>query len=347
MSIRNTEYLTLRLSALGDAILTTGVLEFWHRTRGLRAHVITRQALAPIFENHPAVAEIITVEADQLRAGNWLSCCWHLTRTHGKLPFVDVHDSLRSRVLRLMWPALTFTYPKYSLTRRLFLKTRHPYFSRQLLRYNVPQRYSLALETVAPGRETLRPTLFLTQQERETARQLLQDRGLTRPIAIHPYATHPAKTPPAAVWRELIASLHQDGFQIVVIGRDTKPLLPDNIADLTNQTDLRATAAVLAQCSCLISGDSGPMHLATSVNTPVLALFGPTTPEWGFYPSGPKDIVFNNPCPDAPCSLHGQQACRRQNACMTSISANNIRALLDKIALKPTSLSLDQKGRDY
>jgi ADP-heptose:LPS heptosyltransferase len=244
---------------------------------------------------------------------------------------VDLHANLRTLILRALWPAQARAYAKRSLTRRLFLATRHPLFAARLARENVPQRYSLALESEAPDASVLRPRIFLDQEETSRARNLLTSLGLTRPIAVHPYATHPAKSPAPDVWRRAVIALEEKGEEILVLGRNPAPLLPDSPRDLTNATDLRTTAAIISQCRCLISGDSGPMHLATGVGTPAVALFGPTTAEWGFYPSGPHDIVHQIPCEKAPCSLHGQDACALDNACMKGVTASLLLELLDSL----------------
>ena len=271
------ECLVVRLSALGDAILTTGVLEYWRERAGLTFHVLTRPALAPVFGHHPAVRPVITVDEGDL---------------HG-----------------LPWPP----------------------FAGRLRRENVPQRYSLALEHTAPDAAALRPRIFLNEDEQARAGETLARLGLANPVAIHPYATHPAKSPDAEVWRKAVQQLESRGREVLILGRNPAPLLPGSPRDLTNSTDLRATAAIIARCTCLITGDSGPMHLATGVGTPAIALFGPTTREWGFYPSGPRDIVHQIPCPQAPCSLHGQHACTLGNACMKGVSATLLLELLDSL----------------
>lgn len=323
------ECVTVRLSALGDAILTTGVLEYWRQNAGLTFHVLTRPALAPVFDRHPAVRSVLAVDERDLRGLRWARFCRGLARTHGHMPMVDLHVNLRTLILRALWPAPVRTYAKRSLTRRLFLATRHPAFAARLGRENVPQRYSLALEETAPEAALLRPRIFLGGDETARARETLARLGLSNPVAVHPYATHPAKSPAADVWRAAVRELESRGRQVLVIGRNAAPLLPGSANDLTNATDLRATSALIAQCSCLITGDSGPMHLATGVGTPVIALFGPTTREWGFYPSGPRDVVHQVACPQAPCSLHGQDACDLGNACMKSVTPSLLLGLLD------------------
>jgi ADP-heptose:LPS heptosyltransferase len=338
MPFNNRECLTVRLSALGDAILTTGVLAYWHKRAGLTFRVLTRPQLAPVFAHHPAVSRIITVRDEDLRGAAWIRFCRSLAREMGGLPLIDLHGNLRTLMLRLLWPGPTRTYPKHSLRRRLFLATRHPLPAARLRRLNVPQRYCLALGSSPVSPDMLRPRIFLSDQEKSLAIETLARLGAQRPVAIHPYATHPAKTPRPEVWKDLVQALRSRGDEVIVIGRHEQPLLPADPHDLTNTTDLRATSALLSLCRALVTGDSGPMHLATAVDTPVAALFGPTTREWGFYPSGPHDKVWQIPCTMAPCSLHGQDACALGNACMREISTASLLELIDSSARRPLPL---------
>lgn len=324
MSLQNNQYLALRLGVLGDVILTTGVLYYWHQTQGANFHLLTKAPWAPLFKHHPAITKIIAIKDSDLKGRGWWSFCRNLARNYGHLPLVDLHKNLRSQILGLLWPGPKFSYAKYSLERRLFLATHHDFFSKRLKKNNVPQRYSLALEAQAPEPSLVRPQIFLTPAEKQAAAQQLQTLNLKKPIAIHPYATHPAKTPQPSTWQQVVHLLQDQGQEVLILGQHAQPLLPQASYDLTNSTSLRQTAALLSHCRYLISGDSGPMHLATAVGTPVLALFGPTTQEWGFYPSGPEDIIDQAPCSQAPCSLHGQNKCGAHPLCMAHFTAKYI-----------------------
>jgi len=89
--------------------------------------------------------------------------------------------------------------------------------------------------------------------------------------------------------------------------------------NLTNRTGLRLAAGVLARSAALVTNDSGPMHLASAVATPVVALFGPTVRAWGFYPAGERDVVLETDMACRPCSLHGGRGCARGGACLAEI----------------------------
>jgi heptosyltransferase II len=75
----------------------------------------------------------------------------------------------------------------------------------------------------------------------------------------------------------------------------------------------------------LVTNDSGAMHIAVAQDVPVVAIFGPTTRDLGFYPYGEKDIVVEKDLPCRPCGRHGGYRCRRKNfACMKLITVSDV-----------------------
>lgn len=323
-----------RLSALGDVVLTTGPLLHWHNTLGTMFTVVTRAPYVRVFESHPAVNQVIGLSADELR--DWFATANRLARAYGGGTLVDLHRSTRSLLLAALWTGAYHKYPKLGLTRRLYHRLRLASAARRLLATNVPQRYALALAkkgTPPPLADEVRPRMFLRPAELDQARDFLTSRGLDtgKPVAaLHPYATHPAKAWPAERWLSLVDALEADGVQTVAVGASTTPFLAQRLGqrDLTGTADIRGSSAILAVCSALVSGDSGPMHLGTAVGTPVVGLFGPTTPHWGFLPSGPKDTVLQADLDCRPCSLHGGKGCAKNVACLREVTVQDvIRAL--------------------
>ena len=322
-----------RLSHLGDVALTTGVLSRWHE-QGLGPFVfVTRKGNAPLLQNHPAVAETVAVDDDALKGGNWLAEARRLARVYKGHRLIDLHGTLRSRLLALSWRGKVVRYPKFGLTRRLYDKTRRERYRTALEATNVPQRYALALESSPPDPLAVRPQLFLSDGERETAMKRLEGLAGKRPlVALHPYATHPAKQWPREYWLGLTALLAGESVDWIVVGRHGTPLFDKHKSDLTNRTDLRETCALIERADLLVTADSGPMHLGTGVGTPVAALFGPTAKVWGFYPSGPKDRVLELDLDCRPCSLHGAKSCAQGHRCMSGLSPEavmeTVRAML-------------------
>lgn len=329
------DWVMFRLSALGDLALTTGVLRFWHQTRGWRFIVITKEANAPIFEGNPAVREVISLGREDLSLFRLIPLFRALAIRFAGCGLLDWHGTLRSRLLSLLWKGPVRRYRKFGLARRLFLLSGGRWFKRTLLRWNVPQRYASALESSPPDRALLLPCIFLSEAETAQGQALLASLPQGKPdagqplVALHPYATHPDKAWKDASWRELMVLLERKGIPWFVVGRGTPlPGIPEG-RDFTNRTSLRETCALLRAASVLVTGDSGPMHLAGGVGTPVVALFGPTTQAWGFFPAGPRDRVLEASLSCRPCTLHGKKNCDRDHACMRAISPALVMAALE------------------
>lgn len=329
-----TTWVVVRLSALGDAILTTGLLHLLHRQLGWTFTVVTKLDNSPMFDDHPAVARVTSPRPKDLGPLGWLRYAQVLARQHAGSGLLDLHGTLRSRLLSLFWKGPVRRYPKFGLERRLlslFGPGQASWAARRLAGLNVPQRYSLAVLPQAPAREDLRPRLFLSPSELAGARRMLERIGLDpekRPVALHPFATHPGKEWPARHWLSLAGLLDQASIPWFVLGRSAAPSPLPGPRDLSNRTELRRAAALIALSRSLVTGDSGPMHLGTATGTPVVALFGPTTVHWGFFPSGPGDVVLEPDMSCRPCSLHGGGGCSRPDPCMAAIAPERVMAAL-------------------
>jgi heptosyltransferase-2 len=84
-------------------------------------------------------------------------------------------------------------------------------------------------------------------------------------------------------------------------------------------------ATLMAQADVVVSNDSGLMHLAAGLNTPLVALFGPTVAEFGFYPFRTQAIVHDHILKCRPCSAHGGSECpQRHFRCMKDTLPDNV-----------------------
>jgi ADP-heptose:LPS heptosyltransferase len=78
-------------------------------------------------------------------------------------------------------------------------------------------------------------------------------------------------------------------------------LPPNRVLDLAGDVSLLTVAAVIAQLDLFVTGDTGPMHLANAVGTPIVAVFGPSQP-WRYAPRGTRDTVVRIDLPCSPCN---------------------------------------------
>lgn len=327
-SISNKHMVVVRFSSLGDVVLTTGVLLDWHKKHGTMFTVITKEAFEPVFAGHPAVLNVIGFDENDLHGQTQAMNFRGLMEKYRDSPLLDLHRNLRSAMLARIWRDAIICYSKMALARRIFLWSKGRFFGEQLRRYNVPQRYAIGLydKENVPAASELRPCIFLSEEEKAAAAaRVAHLRREKRPlVALHPFATHEAKSWPTETWLRLAALLRKENIDYFWVGQGQGIEEEDSSRSFINNTGLRELFGLIHEADVLITGDSGPMHIATAVNTPVLALFGPTCREWGFFPSGEHDRVLQLSMPCRPCSLHGSGSCNRNNACITGIEPEQV-----------------------
>lgn len=185
---------------------------------------------------------------------------------------------------------------------------------------------------------------------------MLEQRGLrTRPlIVLHPGPTWPVKEWPEAGWAELVTELHQRGFiNLVQLGAGKHPQLGalpriniPGVLPLVDQLTVEDTVALIAQADLLIGIDSGLMHIAASVGTPAVGMFGPTSPEFLYAKSTISSFVVSRVecqgCHHRVPRLHWMTSCPYDVKCMKTIPmAEALQAVLQRLPV--TSLPVLEK----
>ena len=96
---------------------------------------------------------------------------------------------------------------------------------------------------------------------------------------------------------------------------------------------LRQSAALIGRASALVTNDSAPLHLATAMGTPIVALFGPTVTEFGFGPLRPGDVALGiDELPCRPCSSHGPPQCPLgHHRCMRELTVAAVIAAIEEL----------------
>jgi heptosyltransferase-2 len=155
--------------------------------------------------------------------------------------------------------------------------------------------------------------------------------GKIKPLIAAPGARHQTKIWLVEHWVEMLRAAHSEGFTSqVIIGNSNERGLGEEIVsrlefpvfNTAGELDLNELTALLSLGRAIISSDSGPMHIAAAVGTPVVAIFGSTVPEFGFAPFRCKSEVVQVEAEldCRPCHPHGRKSCPRKHfRCMTEI----------------------------
>lgn len=316
--------LVIRLSSLGDVILTTPLFKNLRDSfPQARLGVLVKKAFAPVFDGNPWVDEVLTFE----ERGLW---GWAAEMRRRRFDVViDLHDTWRSRV----WGALSgadrvLRYDKRSRERRRLVRTKA---SSPRLSQSVVHRY---LETLAPLRA---PAAFHSPRLFPIDRPLPVPLGKGPFLGLAPGAAHAGKRWPAENFAEAANRLLPEAFpggKVLIFGgpqdreaaaaverRLTVPVL-----NLAGKTTLPELFLALRACGGLLTNDSGLMHAAAALEVPVTAVFGPTVEAFGFFPEGARAKVLQvDGLPCRPCHLHGPAFCPLGHfRCMRDLSVGKV-----------------------
>jgi lipopolysaccharide heptosyltransferase II len=198
------------------------------------------------------------------------------------------------------------------------------------------------LEAIGVPRTSERTELFLTEDERATARRLLANvvRTPDAVVCLHPGATWPAKRWAPERFAAL-AHIVRDRFKaeaILTAGPNDREVIHRVLEasagpiPVFEGLPLRQLAAVLSQCRVYVANDSGPVHIAAAVGTPTIGIFGPGEENiWFPYPSDEGHSALRHNVACHPCHL---DFCNRTGAgymeCMAGLDVERVAAAVEK-----------------
>jgi len=134
---------------------------------------------------------------------------------------------------------------------------------------------------------------------------------------------------------EIGKKLEKTGRQVVIVGTTSEKEIANQISsqlnsavNLCGQTSVFELAQVLRDADILFCNDSGAMHVASVVETPLVSVFGPTVPGQGYSPWNKKARIAEVTLSCRPCGSHGHVKCPiGTHDCMKQISAESVWAL--------------------
>ncbi|MGH7578767.1 MAG: lipopolysaccharide heptosyltransferase II, partial [Gemmatimonadales bacterium] len=307
------DVLVVRFSAIGDILLITPLLRaIRSRYPGARIAVLTKERYVPLLSHNPHLSEV-----QGIAPGEGIRAIAERVRGVRYTHLLDLHGNLRSQALRRLAPGPWRSYAKRWAERTLLITVKRDIYGGEL---PVAERYFEAAEDLDVVPDGGPPDFYIGEEADETVTRRLAGLGLgkDRPIvAMAPGAAHATKRWPVAHWVDLARRITPTGADVVLLGGPDDTALAGRIAalagvgvvNLAGPLGLQETGAVIRRAEVLISGDTGVMHMATGVGTPVVALFGPTVRQFGFFPYRSAAGVVELDLGCRPCSAHGTARC--------------------------------------
>jgi len=310
--------LVIRLRSIGDVVLNTPVLENLKRNLPrCRLSVLVESPCDAVLKGNPFVDDRIVRERKGSFKKNTLKSIWEeisffleLRRRRFDL-VLDFHGGPRAANTAFLSGATWKMGHKNSPRAWAYnLRVKTPYDGQRV--HTVKEQLS-KLTALGMKIEETSPQIWIDKEERTEIRQWLAKEGITRdePFAV----VHPGIVKIHQRWRPekmaKVADHIQERLALRVVFasageqisqvEEITALMKTKIISLAGKTDLRQLIALLGEARFLVCHNGGQMHLAAAVGTPVLALFGPSTPDL-FAPVGENHRVFYKRLPCSPCA---------------------------------------------
>jgi heptosyltransferase-3 len=347
--------LVTKLRHHGDVLLTSPVFTVLGRAApAAEIDALVYAETAAMLARHPSIAQMHVIDRDwkrqglvrQARAERALLSALR-KRRYDLIVHLTEHPrgAWLSRLLR----------PRYSVARHLdrahwLWRTSFTHYyrlprrtPRHMVECNLDALRRIGVQPV-PGDKAL----VLAPDGAATARMrgLLAQHGIERRrfIQLHPGSRWLFKCWPAEHYTALVEQLVADGWRVVLTGAPdpreralvdailaaTNAPTRGRVTDLGGQLSLTELAALTREARAFVGVDSAPMHIAAAVQTPVVALFGPSGDiEWGPW-QVPHRIVASTEHPCRPC---GNDGCGggKISECLTTLPVALVHAALTEI----------------
>lgn len=335
-----------RFSALGDVAMTLpSVYEACLSNPGDNFYMLTRRHPASLFINTPPNLTVIGIDLSNYKGISGLyKLAGSLRRLYSISHYADLHDVLRTKVLRLfmrMYGAKVEHIhkgrrEKKRLTRQrdkvmLQLKPTTERYNDVFSRLGIARADSFrSIYDVTPADDTLYTSASGRKNDGE------------KWLAIAPFAKHKGKIYPYGQMRRVVNHYKQRAdVKIFMLGAgdDENEIISSMAGDSENVVNmaaarlgLQAEMALMSRCDAVLSMDSANMHMASLAGVPVVSVWGATHPFCGFLGRGqsPDDTVqLEMTC--RPCSVFGNKPCLRGDYhCLGGITPSMIISKLDR-----------------
>jgi lipopolysaccharide heptosyltransferase II len=326
--------LVVRLSSIGDIILTTPLLRSL-KTAFPNSHItfIIKKQYEELLNQSPYIDELITFNKKDGFRG--LKDIKSLLKSRNFDLYIDIHKNWRSRYLRMGSGAGKITsYRKLILKRTFLIWFKINIYGRIKPVY---ERYFDSVKPFGIGYDGKGTEISVDPVKIENVRNRLFSAGydFKRPLVIIcPSATYFNKKWKPEGFIETARHLadNKNAFVIVHGGPEDKELCEGiavtagrNVVNMAGSMSLSESAALLGFSKLVIANDSGLLHLAQSQKIPVVGIYGPTTRELGYFPVPENSTVIETEVSCRPCTHNGLDHCPKGHfRCMNDIPSERV-----------------------
>jgi heptosyltransferase-2 len=308
----------IQTAFIGDVVLSTAMLESLHAKYPIaKIDIVVRKGNEALFANHPFINEVIVWNKQSQKYKNWFLVLKQLRANK-----YDALINVQRYAATGLWTALskakmTIGFDKNPLSFLFSHKVKH--LAMQPGLHEIQKNHALIL-TIDAAIELVKPRLHPLHTDFEKIKHLQSEPY----ICIAPASVWFTKQFPIEQWIHFLNQLPFDGKVYIIGGPGDKALgdqiiagiksnatLFDNVINVTGQFHFLTSAALQKGAVLNYVNDSAPMHFASAVNAPVVAIYCSTSPDFGYGPLSDNSFIVQTQEKLAckPCGIHGKKAC--------------------------------------
>lgn len=324
--------LVIRFSSIGDIVLTTPVIRAL-KTQLLDAeiHYLTKSKYRTILETNPYIDKLF------LYADNLNTLIAELRKEKYDY-IIDLHNNLRTQIIKLALPARAFSFDKLNIKKWLLVNFK----INKLPSLHIVDRYLQTAEQLGVKADALGLDYFIPEKD-EVPIDWLPETHQQGFVAYAIGGQHNTKKLPVFRMIELCDKINKPivllgGPEDASIGEEIKIFFERSdesdyetgLVELGKKTviynacgkfNLNQSASLVKQATCVFTHDTGLMHIAAAFKKQIFSIWGNTLPEFGMYPYRTRFTVLENKKIDCrPCSKIGYDKCPKGHfKCMKEI----------------------------
>ena len=333
--------LIIRFSSVGDIVLSSLLVRtFRSRFPDCQLDYVVKEEFADVVRHNPHLTNVIVFP----RRGSFgdLQRLRRQLRRNDYDLVIDIHDSLRSRYLG-HGAKRVVRVNKRKLARFTLVQLKLDLYETFGGSPSVALRYIEPVEQFGVQDDGEGLEYFYSAEEERRIEQKLGAPSFAVDemfLGICPSAKHNTKMWSLERFAEVAAMLRSEyALPVILFGSEDERDRCEQIAtrilatnpgfrvlNLAGRITLNETAAVMDRCALVVTNDSGLMHIAAARKRPVVAIFGSTVRQLGFFPFGTRSTVVENAALGCrPCTHIGRSACPKGHfRCMLDIPASDV-----------------------
>lgn len=325
------KFLIIRLSSIGDIVLTTPIVRcLKQQIEGAVVHFLTKPQYLDILKNNPYIDKIHLYNSFQETISE--------IKNEGFDYIIDLHKNIRSFRIKNKLKILDFSFPKLNYEKFLLVNFK----INKLPDVHIVDRYFESIKLFDVKNDYQGLDFFI--DEVFIAKSLF-NKNIQLPdkfIAFAIGAQHNTKKLPNKNIIEICKNIH---YPVILLGgkedianSETISQYCNNVIDFCGKLSLQESAYIIKNSSAIITHDTGLMHIAAAFKKNIISIWGSTVPQFGMYPYFPgiySKIFEVNNLKCRPCSKLGKKNCPKKHFnCMNNQNLNAISDYANKIIVK-------------